>query len=241
MKVGKDAPGIRNIMQRFFDIVFSLIGLIISSPIFLIMAIVIAIDSPGGVFYKGERIGKDGKPFKMYKFRSMVPNAAQIGAVNVMDNDNRVTRVGHFLRKSKIDELPQFINVLKGDMSFVGPRPEVQCFVDMYTEEEEVILTMRPGITDWASMANFKQYEILGELGDKINPDDVYVKLIRPLKLKLQLYHVEHNSLGSYFKIIFWTVYKVVSRSEKLPKEIEPMVEQYAKEILVVKEELLKA
>ena len=100
MKVGKDAPGIRNIMQRFFDIVFSLIGLILTSPIFLVMAIVIAIDSPGGVFYKGERIGKDGKPFKMYKFRSMVPNAAQIGAVNVMDNDNRVTRVGHFLRKS---------------------------------------------------------------------------------------------------------------------------------------------
>ncbi len=214
-------------MKRLFDIVFSLLGLVITSPIFLILSIVISIDSPGGVFFRGPRVGKNGKVFYICKFRSMLPDCEGKGKWSVTDHDDRITKVGHFLRKSKLDELPQFINVLKGEMSFVGPRPELQYWVDLYTDEEKIILNMKPGITDWASMANFKQYEILGKSSD---PDKAYYEVVRPLKLKLQLYHARHNTTGSYFKIIFWTVYKVITRSTKLPAEIQEIVDEYSVE-----------
>lgn len=204
-------------LKRLFDVVCSLIGLIILSPLFLVLSIVITITSPGGVFFRGVRVGQHGKPFKIFKFRSMIKDAEGKGKWNVGDNDDRITPIGHFLRNTKIDELPQLINVLIGDMSLVGPRPELQVYIDMYTEREMPILDLKPGITDWASITNFDQFEVFTKAEDS---DEAYLKYIRPLKLDLQLYYREHNSFFNDIKIIFWTLYKVISRTEKLPKDI---------------------
>ena len=211
-------------IKRIFDIVCSLIGLIILSPLFLILAVIIAATSPGGVFFRGVRVGQYGKPFRIFKFRSMVKDAEGKGKWNVGDNDDRITLIGHFLRNTKIDELPQLINVLIGDMSLVGPRPELQVYVDMYTEKEKPILNLKPGITDWASITNFDQFEVFTKAKD---PDEAYLEYIRPLKLQLQLYYREHNSFLNDIKIIFWTIYKVISRTEKLPADIAHIVEAY--------------
>lgn len=208
-------------MKRLFDVVCSLIGLIILSPLFLVLSIVIAITSPGGVFFRGVRVGQYGKPFRIFKFRSMIKDAEGKGKWNVGDNDDRITPIGHFLRNTKIDELPQLINVLIGDMSLVGPRPELQVYIDMYTEREMPILDLKPGITDWASITNFDQFEVFTKAEDS---DEAYLKYIRPLKLDLQLYYREHNSFFNDIKIIFWTLYKVISRTEKLPKDIVHIV-----------------
>ena len=139
-------------MTRFFDILFSAVGLLVLSPIFLLIYILIRMESKGGGFYVQERIGKSGKPFGMYKFRSMRTGTDTQGLLTVGERDARITRVGHFLRKYKIDELPQLLNVLKGDMSLVGPRPEVRKYVDLYTTEQRRVLDVRPGITDYASI-----------------------------------------------------------------------------------------
>lgn len=211
-------------MKRLFDIVASGIGLILLSPIFLILSIMIVIDSPGGVFFRGPRVGKNGKTFRIFKFRSMVKDCEGKGKWNVGDNDDRITRTGHFLRKTKLDEIPQLINVFIGDMSFVGPRPELQVYVDMYTEEEKRILDLKPGITDYASMVNIAQFETFTKA---IDPDVAYLKYIRPLKLKLQLFYREHHSFWGDIKLIFWTIYKVLTHSDKLPKEILPIVEEH--------------
>lgn len=213
-------------LKRLFDVVCSLIGLIILSPLFLVLSIVITITSPGGVFFRGIRVGQHGKPFRIFKFRSMIKDAEGKGKWNVGDNDDRITPIGHFLRNTKIDELPQLINVLIGDMSLVGPRPELQVYIDMYTEREMPILDLKPGITDWASITNFDQFEIFTKAEDS---DEAYLKYIRPLKLELQLYYREHNSFFNDIKIIFWTLYKVISRTEKLPKDIEHIVSSHTK------------
>lgn len=139
-------------MKRLFDIVASFVGLVVLSPIMLILSLLIVIDSKGGVFFRGERVGQYGKTFRIFKFRSMIPDCEGKGKWNVGDKDSRITHMGHFLRKSKLDELPQLINVLKGDMSFVGYRPELRYYIDMYTEKEMPILDLKPGITDWASI-----------------------------------------------------------------------------------------
>ncbi len=213
-------------MKRLLDVVSSLVGLIILSPLFLILALIIAVTSPGGVFFRGVRVGQNGKPFRIFKFRSMIKDAEGKGKWNVGDNDDRITPIGHFLRNTKLDELPQLINVLIGDMSLVGPRPELQVYVDIYTDTEKPILDLKPGITDWASITNFDQFEVFTKAKD---PDEAYLKYIRPLKLQLQLYYRENNSFISDLKIIFWTIYKVISRTEKLPKEIEGIVSSYNK------------
>lgn len=160
----------------------------------------------------------------------MVKDAEGNGKWNVGNNDERITPIGRFLRITKIDELPQLINVLKGDMSLVGPRPELQIYVDMYTEEEKKILDLKPGITDWASLANFDQYRIFTRAKD---PDEAYLKYIRPLKLKLQLYYRYNNSMLIDLKIILWTIYKVIFRSKRLPKEIEAIVAEYREKVEV--------
>ncbi|MBR1731304.1 MAG: sugar transferase [Ruminococcus sp.] len=215
-------------MKRLFDIVVSGIGLILLSWLFLILAICIVIDSRGGVFFRGPRVGQHGKTFKIFKFRSMKPDSEGHGKWNVGDDDDRITRMGHFLRKSKLDEIPQLINVFKGDMSFVGPRPELQVYVDMYTEEEKPILDLKPGITDYASMANFDQFETFTKAEDS---DEAYLKYIRPLKLKLQLYYRYHHSFFGDIRLIFWTVYKVLTRTQKVPKEIVPIIKEHNKYI----------
>lgn len=211
-------------MKRLFDFFASLLGLIILSPLFLIISLLVVTTSRGGIFFRGVRVGKNGKTFRIFKFRSMVKDAEGKGKWNVGNNDPRVTKFGVFLRKTKIDELPQLINVLKGDMSLVGPRPELQFYVDKYTEREKPILDLRPGITDWASMVNIAQFEVFTKAED---PDAAYEKYIRPLKLELQLYYRYNRSFFGDIYILFWTVFKVITRSKKLPKKITKIVKEF--------------
>lgn len=211
-------------MKRLFDLIASLICFIILSPLFLILSVIIVADSKGGVFFRGIRVGQYGKDFRIYKFRSMKPDCEGKGKWNVGDDDDRITRVGHFLRKSKLDELPQLLNVIKGDMSLVGPRPELRYYIDMYTEREMPILDLKPGITDWASMTNFEQFKGFTEAED---PDKYYLEIVRPLKLKLQLYYRNNHSFFEDIKCLFWTVYKVVTHSQKLPKPVQEIVDEY--------------
>lgn len=198
--------------------------MILLFPLFLVIAVAITLDSKGGVFFRGPRIGQYGKEFRIFKFRSMIPDCEGKGAWNVGERDARITRTGHFLRKSKLDELPQLINVLKGEMSLVGPRPELRYYTDMYTNEEKAILDIKPGITDWASLVNFEQFQVFTASSD---PDAAYLENIRPLKLKLQLYYRYHHSFLGDLRCILWTVYKVVTRSRQLPKDVRKIVEDY--------------
>ncbi|MCD7824874.1 MAG: sugar transferase [Clostridiaceae bacterium] len=211
-------------MKRCFDFICSLIGVIILSPVLLVISILIVTDSPGGVFFRGVRVGKDGKDFRIFKFRSMKPDCEGKGKWNVGDDDDRITKIGHFLRKTKLDELPQLFNVLKGDMSLVGPRPELRYYIDMYTEREKPILDLKPGITDWASMANFEQFKGFTDAED---PDKFYLEYVRPLKLELQLYYRYHHNFFSDICCIFYTVYKVLTHSQKLPKNVQKIVDEY--------------
>ena len=186
-------------MIRFFDIIFSAVGLLLLSPFFLIIYILIRCESKGGGFYCQQRVGKDGRMFGLYKFRSMRTGSDKKGLITVGGHDSRITRTGYFIRKYKIDELPQLWNVLKGDMSLVGPRPEVKKYVDLYTEEQRRVLSVRPGITDYASIEYVDENEILGKAD---NPDRVYVEEIMPAKIKLNMRYIENRSLKEYFKII---------------------------------------
>ncbi len=194
----------------------------------LVLALMIVLDSRGGVFFRGERVGRHGKTFRIFKFRSMRPDSEGNGKWNVGEQDERITRVGHFLRKSKLDELPQLLNVLKGDMSFVGPRPELRFYVDMYTEDEMPILDLKPGITDWASMANFEQFKGFTASED---PDEFYLEQVRPLKLRLQLYYRYNHGFWSDFVCIWWTIFKVLTHSQKLPKDVQQIVDDYTAEL----------
>lgn len=148
-------------MIRFFDIFFSALGLLVLSPVFLVIYLLIRLESKGPGFYIQERIGKDGKPFGLYKFRSMRIGSDNQGLITIGSHDSRITRIGYFIRKYKFDELPQLLNVLKGDMSLVGPRPEVRKYVEMYTEEQRKVLSVKPGITDYASIEYVNENEIL--------------------------------------------------------------------------------
>lgn len=194
-------------MIRFFDFLFSLLGLIVLSPVFLLISLCIVLDSRGGVFYRQSRVGKDGKDFKLYKFRSMRTGADKRGLITVGEKDSRITRVGYFLRKYKLDELPQLINVLKGEMSLVGPRPEVRKYVDLYTPEQRKVLSVVPGITDYASIEYVDENRILGGATD---PDKVYVEEILPDKIRYNMKYIENRSLKEYFKIILLTFYSIV-------------------------------
>lgn len=194
-------------MIRFFDILFSIIGLVLLSPLFTVLYLLIRIESQGGGFYSQERIGQNGKPFKLFKFRSMRIGSDKKGLITIGEKDNRITKTGFILRKYKLDELPQLWNVFIGDMSLVGPRPEVKKYTDLYTEEQKQVLQVRPGITDWASIKYVDENKILGESKD---PDDAYVNLIMPNKIKLNMVYIQHQTLGEYFKIIFTTFKEIV-------------------------------
>lgn len=197
-------------VKQIFDRTASFIGLLLLSPIFIVMALCIKMESPGPVFYRGWRVGLNGVPFQIYKFRSMVQDADKTGVTSTSKTDARVTRMGHFIRKFKLDEFSQLINVLIGDMSLVGPRPEVQKFVDLYTEEEKEILTLRPGITDWASIRFHNEGEII-EASGIIDADEAYALLIRPEKLRLQLKYLREHSLWIDIKILVCTVLTIFS------------------------------
>lgn len=194
-------------MIRFFDIMFSGIGLIILSPLFLVVYILIRMESKGGGFYSQERIGLDGKPFKLYKFRSMRLDADKGSLITVGGHDPRITRRGYFIRKYKIDELPQLWNVFIGDMSLVGPRPEVERYTRLYTPEQRRVLSVRPGITDWASIEYVDENVILGQAED---PDKAYIEQIMPDKIRYNMKWIENRGVAEYFKIIFCTFYKIV-------------------------------
>ena len=194
--------------KRLFDIFFSLIGLIILIIPFLIISLLIAFDSKGGVFYKQIRVGKNGVDFKLLKFRTMQTDADKAGLLTVGGRDNRITKIGYGLRKYKIDELPQLINVLLGDMSLVGPRPEVRKYVDLYTNEQQRVLSVKPGITDYASIEYSNENELLGQ---SENPEQIYIHEIMPAKLKLNLKYISEQGVGTDLKIIFKTIAKIVS------------------------------
>ncbi len=196
--------------KRIFDIVLSGIGLVLFSPIILVIAIIIKRTSPGPVFYRGKRTGLHGKMFRIFKFRSMVVNAEKTGVSSTSREDARVTPIGRFVRKTKLDEIPQLINVFIGDMSLVGPRPEVKKFTDMYTDEEKILLTIRPGITDYASIWNSDEAELLAGSTD---PDKDYLEKIRPEKIRLQLKYQKEMSIGTDIKIIFLTIKKLVFKA----------------------------
>lgn len=194
-------------MIRLFDFLFSILGLVILSPLFAIVAIWIKFDSSGPVFYKQIRVGKDNKDFRLFKFRSMVTDAENKGLITVGGRDPRVTRSGYFIRKYKLDELPQLINVLIGEMSLVGPRPEVRKYVDLYDEEQRKVLSVKPGITDYASIEYIDENELLAKSDD---PERTYIDIIIPEKIRYNMKYIENRSVKEYFKIIFMTFGKIV-------------------------------
>lgn len=189
-------------MKRFLDIVSSLIVLILLSPLWLVIALLIVCESRGGVFYRQIRVGKDNRDFYLYKFRTMRPDSDKKGLLTVGERDSRVTRVGYFLRKYKLDEFPQLINVLKGDMSIVGPRPEVRKYVDMYTPEQMRVLRVRPGLTDLASIQYVHENDLLAASD---NPEQTYIDEVMPAKLQLNLQYIDNQSLWGDIKLIFQT------------------------------------
>lgn len=194
-------------MIRVCDILFSFLGLLILSPLFVIVAIWIVIDNPGPVFYRQQRVGRNGKDFGLLKFRSMRVGADKMSLITIGDRDPRVTRAGFYIRKYKLDELPQLWNVFIGDMSLVGPRPEVRRYVDLYTPEQQKVLSVRPGITDYASIEYIDENRLLAQSAD---PDKTYIEEIMPAKIALNMRYIEHQTLGEYFKIIFLTLFKIV-------------------------------
>lgn len=194
-------------MIRFFDILFSLLGLLLLFPAFLLLYLAICLESKGSGFYKQLRVGRGSRDFYVYKFRSMRVGADKKGLITVGGRDPRITRIGYFIRKYKLDELPQLFNVLKGDMSIVGPRPEVRKYVDLYTEEQQRVLSVRPGITDYASIEYVDENLILGKAEE---PDKAYVELIVPDKIKYNMKYINNQSLKEYFKIIFLTFWSII-------------------------------
>lgn len=193
--------------KRAFDFLFSVIGLVAITPVMLLLALIITIDSKGGVFYKQVRIGKNKKPFKLYKFRSMSTDADKKGLLTVGNKDSRITKIGYYLRKYKLDELPQLINVLYGNMSFVGPRPEVEKYVKLYNHEQLMVFNVKPGITDWASIKYVNENEILAKSSQ---PEKTYIEEIMPAKLKLNLEYVKHNNVFVDIKIILLTIKAII-------------------------------
>ncbi len=193
------------ISKRIFDIVFSCLGILLISPLLIIIIIIIKLTSKGPVFFLQQRVGINGNPFYIFKFRTMVVDAEKLGRQIIVGRDPRITKAGYFLRKFKFDELPQLFNVLIGDMSFVGPRPEVQKYVDMYTDEQREILKVKPGITDYASIEFSNENEILGEVED---PEEYYISTIMPTKIAFNKKYIENNNLFIDIKIILKTIAK---------------------------------
>lgn len=194
-------------MKRLFDIIVSALVLVVFFPFGVLIALAIKLDSKGPVFYRQQRVGLNGRLFALLKFRTMKVNADKLGKLTVGMRDPRITRVGYFLRKTKLDEFTQFWNVLVGDMSIVGPRPEVQEYVDLYTLEQRRILDVRPGITDYASIEYFHENDLLGQSDD---PKRTYIEEIMPAKLALNQKYLSNPSLSHDLKIMWLTFLKVV-------------------------------
>lgn len=194
-------------LKRFFDLIFSVIGLLILSPLFLFIAIWIKLDSSGPVFYRQERVGKKNKNFKLYKFRSMKTGSDKKGLLTIGGKDPRVTKSGYYIRKYKLDEFPQLINVLLGDMSLVGPRPEVRKYVNLYTPQQLHVLDVKPGITDLASIRYRNENELLEQSED---PEKFYREVVMQDKLKLNLEYIENHSFLCDITLIFKTLETII-------------------------------
>ena len=189
-------------MKRLFDIVFALIMLLLLAPLFLVLACWVSIDSRGGAFFGQQRVGRGGKSFTLWKFRTMKPHSEKSGQLTVGSSDVRITRAGYFLRKFKVDELPQLWNVVRGEMSVVGPRPEVPRYVAHYTEEQLGVLSIRPGITDYASLHYFNESDLLAKSD---NPEATYLNEVLPAKLHLNLVYVQSHTFWGDLRIILLT------------------------------------
>ena len=196
-------------MKRLFDVVASGCGLLVLSPLFLLLAVWIKLDSAGPVFYRQTRVGRYNRDFRLYKFRSMRVGADRQGLITVGGHDPRITQSGYFIRKYKLDELPQLINVFIGDMSLVGPRPEVRKYVDMYTPEQLHVLDVRPGITDMASIRYRNENELLAQATD---PDKYYIEVIMPDKLHINLEYVARHSFWFDITLIFKTFKEIIAK-----------------------------
>lgn len=190
---------------RFFDIVLSVTGLIILSPLFLLIAVFIKISSAGPVIYTQKRVGQNGREFSIFKFRTMRMQRQGDSLLTIGNRDKRITAVGYWLRRYKLDELPQLGNVLAGDMSMVGPRPEVKRYTDLYTAEQRRILSVKPGITDMASIEYRNENELLAAAA---NPEEFYIKEIMPHKIMLNMQYINSRTIKNYFKVIFYTLFK---------------------------------
>jgi lipopolysaccharide/colanic/teichoic acid biosynthesis glycosyltransferase len=206
-----------DVAKRLFDAILSFVGVLLVSPFLLLIAVLIKLASPGPVLYRGVRIGQYGKPFRILKFRTMIVDAELRGGSATAGDDPRLTSIGTFLRRYKLDELPQLFNVLKGEMSFVGPRPEVQKYVDRYSESDKAILQLRPGITDWASIWNSNEAAVLEGSND---PEKSYEELILPTKLALQRKYLQDRGCPTDVRILFHTFAKLV-HEDWVPKELE--------------------
>ncbi|MCI6415969.1 MAG: sugar transferase [Bacteroidales bacterium] len=191
-------------MKRLFDIVCSFFGLVFLSWLFVFVALWVGLSSKGGVFYRQRRVGRCNRDFTIYKFRSMRVNSDSQGLLTIGGRDGRITKAGVFIRKYKLDELPQLFNVLRGDMSFVGPRPEVRKYVELYTEEQKKVLTVRPGITSLSSIKYRNENEILSRSD---NPEQYYIDVIMQDKLAIELDYLEQRSLLTDIKVIFQTIF----------------------------------
>lgn len=196
-------------MKRILDIVFSLLVIAVGLPFGLVIALLIVLDSKGSVIYRQSRVGRNNVDFWLYKFRTMCVDADHSSLITVGADDARITRVGAFLRKFKIDEFPQFLNILKGEMSIVGPRPEVRKYVDLYTPEQMRVLSVRPGLTDYASIRYVNENELLATSD---NPEQTYIQEIMPDKLKLNLKYIDEKSLLTDAKIVLQTIVAIFKR-----------------------------
>jgi lipopolysaccharide/colanic/teichoic acid biosynthesis glycosyltransferase len=194
-------------LKRLFDFFSSLVALVFLLPFFFIVAFLIVIEGGFHVFFTQTRIGKNKVPFQLLKFRTMVKDADKLGKITIGKRDPRVTKVGHFLRSYKLDELPQLLNILKGEMSVVGPRPEVEEYVNLYTEEQNKVFLAKPGLTDYASLKYINESEVLAKSSD---PNKTYIEEVMPAKLQLNLKYIEEQGLLTDLKIIFKTIGKII-------------------------------
>ena len=217
-KIGPRMERENHLAKRLLDLILSATALVLFLPLLMAIALIAKLISPGPVLYRGKRIGLYGRPFLILKFRTMVLNAESLGGSATAADDPRLTRVGKLLRRFKLDELPQLLNVIRGEMSLVGPRPEVQKYVDLYSPEERQILTALPGITDWASIWNSNEAAVLE--GSR-NPEKTYEELIRPTKLALQLQYVRNRSFSTDLKILIYTMCKLIFE-DWIPRELKP-------------------
>jgi lipopolysaccharide/colanic/teichoic acid biosynthesis glycosyltransferase len=196
-------------LKRLFDIIFSLIVLLTLLPIFIVVAVLIIVDSKGGIFFKQIRVGKNNVDFSLFKFRTMTVGSDKKGQITIGNKDSRITKVGSILRKYKLDEFPQLINILNGEMSIVGPRPEVRKYVELYTKEQLNVLSVKPGLTDYASLEYINESEILGNSED---PNQTYIDEIMPLKLKLNLKYISKISFITDLSLIFKTIIRILAK-----------------------------